>query len=452
MATVNVMKNKRTQSRAGLAFILSYCKRESKTVHEGKKLVSGVNCLPESAYREFMNTKLQYGKTDGRMFYHFTQSFSPTEDITPETAHEIAVRFAEKMFPGFEVLVATHTDKAHIHSHFVVNSVSCENGYKYHSDNENIERLRAESDKLCLQYGLSVLPPKEQSQKVKQMSSREYRAAERGESWKMQLIVTIEDAMAIARSREHFIRLMEAEGYEVKWTRDRKSITYSTPDGKRCRDNKLHEEKFLKENMEYEFRIRNEISRGIKGYGESAYEESGNVRPLYGDHGCELEGTDRCDEYADRYACSDTEIADGAGNQGGHHLVYGWADHDTDRVCREQSGADRTVHGDDGTDGGSIYREDEYGNREYVLTGWESERELFTESLFGTGNGESVHQAEYTDWAYPDGSADHLGTDTAYLFADLTNIIDEDAPVEDCTTTHYPTERKKKHGPVMGGM
>ena len=452
MATVNVMKNKRTQSRAGLAFILSYCKRESKTVHEGKKLVSGVNCLPESAYREFMNTKLQYAKTDGRMFYHFTQSFSPTEDITPETAHEIAVKFAEKMFPGFEVLVATHTDKAHIHSHFVVNSVSCENGYKYHSDSENIERLRAESDKLCLQYGLSVLPPKEQSQKVKQMSSREYRAAERGESWKMQLIVTIEDAMAIARSREHFIRLMEAEGYEVKWTRDRKSITYTTPDGKRCRDNKLHEEKFLKENMEYEFRIRNEIERGIKGYGESEYEESGNVRPLYGDNRCELEGTGCRDEYADRYACGDTDIADGVDNERGTHLVYESADHDTDRVRREQSGADRTVHSDDGTDGNSIYREDEYGNREYVFTGWESERELFTESLFGTGNGESVCETEYADWAYPDGGADHLGTDTAYLFADLTNIIDEDAPVEDCTTTHYPTERKKKHGPVMGGM
>ncbi len=68
MATVNVMKNKRTQSRAGLAFILSYCKRESKTVHEGRKLVSGVNCLPESAYQEFMNTKLQYGKSDGKSY------------------------------------------------------------------------------------------------------------------------------------------------------------------------------------------------------------------------------------------------------------------------------------------------------------------------------------------------------------------------------------------------
>ncbi len=452
MATVNVMKNKRTQSRAGLAFILSYCKRESKTVYEGKKLVSGVNCLPESAYQEFMNTKLRYEKTDGRMFYHFTQSFSPTEDITPETAHEIAVRFAEKMFPGFEVLVATHTDKAHIHSHFVVNSVSCENGYKYHSDNENIERLRAESDKLCLQYGLSVLPSKEQLQKVKQMSSREYRAAERGESWKMQLIVTIEDAMAIARSREHFIRLMEAEGYEVKWTDERKYITYTTPDGKRCRDNKLHEEKFLKENMEYEFRIRNEIQYGIKGYGESAYEESRNRRPLYSGDGRELEGTDRRDEYADRYARSDREIADGAGDQRGYHLVYGSADRDTDRVRREQSGVDRTVHGDDGTDGGSIYREDEYGNREYVLTGWESERAVFTESLFGTGNGENVHQAEYADLADSDSGADRLGTDTAYLFADLTNIIDKDAPVEDCTTMRHPQYRKKNNGPVMGGM
>lgn len=298
MATVNIMKNKRTQSRAGLAFILSYCKRDSKTIHEGKKLVSGVNCVPESTYHEFMNTKMQYGKTDGRMFYHFTQSFHPDEKLTPETAHEIALKFAQQMFPGFEVLVATHTDKAHIHSHFVVNSVSCDTGYKYHSDSDNIQRLRDASDKLCMEYGLSVVTPKDKSQKVKQMSAREYHSAERGESWKMQLIVTIEDAMAIARSREHFIRLMEAEGYEVKWTRDRKSITYTTPDGKRCRDNKLYEEKFLKENMEYEFRIRREIERGFEGYGESADQESGNLRPLYGDHGCELEGVDRGDEYA----------------------------------------------------------------------------------------------------------------------------------------------------------
>lgn len=452
MATVNIMKNKRTQSRAGLAFILSYCKRDSKTIHEGKKLVSGVNCVPESTYHEFMNTKMQYGKTDGRMFYHFTQSFHPDEKLTPETAHEIALKFAQQMFPDFEVLVATHTDKAHIHSHFVVNSVSCDTGYKYHSDSDNIQRLRDASDKLCMEYGLSVVVPKDKSQKVKQMSAREYHSAERGESWKMQLIVTIEDAMAIARSREHFIRLMEAEGYEVKWTRDRKSITYTTPDGKRCRDNKLYEEKFLKEDMEYEFRIRREIERGFEGYSESADQESGNLRPLYGDHGRELEGVDCGDEYAGRYAFGDTGFADQADNERGTHLVYGSADRDTDRVRREQSGADRAVHGDDGTDGDSIYRTDEYGNREFILTGWESERAVLTESLFGTGNGESIYETEYMDLADPDGGADHLGTDTAYLFADLTNIIDEDAPVEDCTTMHQPRRQKKNTGPVMGGM
>ena len=452
MATVNIMKNKRTQSRAGLAFILSYCKRDSKTIHEGKKLVSGVNCLPESAYREFMNTKLQYGKTEGRKFYHFTQSFHPDEKLTPETAHEIALKFAQQMFPGFEVLVATHTDKAHIHSHFVVNSVSCDTGYKYHSDSDNIQRLRDASDKLCMEYDLSVVVPKDKSQKVKQMSAREYHSAERGESWKMRLIVTIEDAMAIARSREHFIRLMEAEGYEVKWTRDRKSITYTTPVGKRCRDNKLYEEKFLKENMEYEFRIRREIERGFEGYGESADQESGNLRPLYGDHGRELEGVDRGDEYAGRYAFGDTGVLENAGDQRVYHHGDGSAVQDTDRVRREQSGADRTVHGDDGADGDGIYRTDEYGSREFILTGWENERAILTESLFGAGNGESVYEAEYLDLADPDGSADHLGTDTAYLFADLTNIIDEDSPVEDCTTMHQPRRQKKNTGPVMGGM
>ena len=140
MATVNIMKSKRSQTRAGLAFILSYCKRDRKTIYEGKKLVSGINCVPESVYHEMMNTKMHYGKTDGRMFYHITQSFHPDEPITPELAHEIALRFAKENFGDYEVLVATHTDKSHIHSHLVVNSVSCETGYKYHSDNENICR------------------------------------------------------------------------------------------------------------------------------------------------------------------------------------------------------------------------------------------------------------------------------------------------------------------------
>lgn len=172
------------------------------------------------------------------------------------------MKFAQEQFKGYEVLVATHIDREHIHSHFILNSVSAETGLKYHPDKNEIQRLRDYSDNLCRKYGLSVVIPKQP--KVKQMSAREYRSADKGQSWKLQLAIAVDEAMKYATSKEHFISLMENEGYEVKWTAERKSITYTTPNGMKCRDNKLHEEKYLKENKENEFRIREEITTGIK--------------------------------------------------------------------------------------------------------------------------------------------------------------------------------------------
>ena len=102
-------------------------------MHEGIQLVTGVNCVAQTAFREFMNTKRFYEKAEGRMYYHVVQSFSPEEQLTAETAHEIALKLAEQ-FSGFEVLVCTHTDRDHLHSHLIINSVSTENGRKYHSD------------------------------------------------------------------------------------------------------------------------------------------------------------------------------------------------------------------------------------------------------------------------------------------------------------------------------
>lgn len=160
MATVNLIQSKRSQSKAGLKFILSYCKRDSKTVCGDKKLIGGVNCVAESAYHEMLSTKMRYGKTDGRIFYHLVQSFSPEENITPETAHEIALKFAEREFPEYEVLVATHTDKAHIHSHFIVNSVSCENGYMLRSSMKKYMKARynARSREKRIRCGVTPKP------------------------------------------------------------------------------------------------------------------------------------------------------------------------------------------------------------------------------------------------------------------------------------------------------
>ncbi len=262
MATVNIMKNRQTQNRSGLKFILGYCMREAKTLYDDERLISGFNCSPKTVYQEFMSTKARYNKTDGRMFYHIVQSFHPEEDLTPDDAHKLAIEFAEQNFYGYEVLVSTHVDKRHLHSHFVVNSVSYETGYKYHSDNGDIDRLRKASDKLCIEYGLSVVEPKEQA--CERITPREYHAKMYNESWKNDLILTIENAMRLAKNKKDFINIMNAEGYEVKWTNERKNITYTTPEGYRCRDTKLHHEKFLKENMEKEFKLRSEIAKMIK--------------------------------------------------------------------------------------------------------------------------------------------------------------------------------------------
>ena len=453
MATVNLIQSKRSQSKTGLKFILSYCKRDSKTVCGDKKLIGGVNCVAESAYHEMLSTKMQYGKTDGRMFYHLVQSFSPEENITPETAHEIALKFAEREFPEYEVLVATHTDKAHTHSHFIINSVNCENGYKLRPPKDFIAGLRNASDKLCTEYGLSVIPSQQKKKTIRQMSSKEYRSAVRGESYKMQLAVAIDDAMATAQSKQDFIRLMEAEGYGVVWTDERKYITYITQDGKRCRDRSLHEKKYLKENMEYEFGIREIILRGTESESAAKYAESRRSEALRNGDRAELERNARYAEGADRTSLTAYERNRNADNQRGIDGVYERAVEYSDREQRTVPSGGDGISEQNEEIGGGIFRLDENGNVGYRETGWENQRLLFEQSLNADGYGGEVFEPDILDYGYSLGDNGAVLSDAAYLAADITGIVDDDTPVEDCTTMHFPSEHKKKHsGPVMGGM
>ena len=88
------------------------------------RLISGKDCCPETAFAEFMAPKNSYKKADQTMFYHYDQAFKDGETITPKTAHEIAVKFAEDNYPDFEVVIATHVDNEHLHSHFIINICS----------------------------------------------------------------------------------------------------------------------------------------------------------------------------------------------------------------------------------------------------------------------------------------------------------------------------------------
>ena len=459
MAIVHFVNYQKPQTYNTMSFVLQYTMRDDKTVaDDGNKYVTGVNCTPQSAYTEFNNTKRLYNKTDKRLFYHFVQSFSVDENISPQTAHEIAVRFAEETekFQGFEIVVSTHCDRDHIHSHFVINSVNAESGKKFHIRESEVEMLMQKSDALCLEYGLSILEPKATTDRAKPMNDREYRSAEKGESWKIRLEAVISNAMRIASSKEHFIMLMEAEGYGVKWTDTRKNITYTTPEGKACRDSKLHLTKFLKESMEYEFLFRAEITAEFYNRSTAANHRRRKGSSLRGGDRTELDGNDIYAESTDKIATGYSEHTAYADDRERIESVYERATEYADAVHRADQRSDRTVSDGDGNIGGGTDREYQSVDNGYRETGWENEREFFEQSLqalqYGGGQAGEAYEQDVLDISDPFGGTHSVGTDTAYLIGDIGNIIDEDAPVEDCTTKHFPVERKKKHGPVMGGM
>ena len=257
MAIVHFVNYKRgTQSRAAMRGVMLYVMQEKKTAWEGAPLVSGINCQPQSVYDDFLNTKLLYHKDGGVMFYHMVQSFPKGAAVDSRQAHEAARRLAE-YFGGCEVLVCTRVDREHIHSHCVINSVNFETGKKLHMAKEQLQELMRRNDRICQEMGLPVFDAP--TQQARGMSGAEYHTALKGQSWKLRLMNTIDACMKYAADKDAFVSLMESEGYAVCWESSRKYITYTTPDGLKCRDSKLHEEKYCKEAMEHEFRIRAEL-------------------------------------------------------------------------------------------------------------------------------------------------------------------------------------------------
>ena len=277
MATVMYIPEHRQNSFAMHA-VINYCMQEYKTFDSKskRKLISGVNCDGANSFREFMATKKVHGKDNGVFFYQYVQSFSPTEKITPEQAHEVALEFVEKAWTGHEVLVTTHCDANHLHSHFVINSVGYESGMKLRQSPSTLKQLRKLSDEICKAHGLSVLQPYQGGRNS--MSAREYRARLRGNSWKEKLAKDIEQAMEYSGNRDEFVRAMSILGYRMTWTDERKYLTFHLLSGKSCRDIKLHDDKYLRDNIEREL-LQREFPDGAKQ--STGWETS---RELYEQH------------------------------------------------------------------------------------------------------------------------------------------------------------------------
>lgn len=215
--------------------VINYVCNKEKTTD---KLISGKDCMPESCEYEFAEVKKAFGKTDGRTYYHMIQSFSPDDRITPEQAHEVGMQMAE-LFEGYQVLVVTHTNKAHIHNHLVINSVNFENGKKLTIFNQELERIKNYSNSICLKNGWDVTEAKTRRN--------------RNPKWKQIIIEDALTAMAESYSMDEYISKLKELGIYVSYNPDYKYMTYSDAEGHKCRDAKLFDERLLKKNLELYF-------------------------------------------------------------------------------------------------------------------------------------------------------------------------------------------------------
>ena len=283
MAIISFTNYKRGQTVGCMGAVMRYTMQDKKTELEGQRLVTGINCQPESVYEDFMTTKRLYHKTDGVLFYHMVQSFPKGEAVDPVVAHAAALKLAE-YYEGYDVLVCTHVDREHIHSHLLINSVNFDTGKKLHIAKEQLQELRQRNDQVCAEFALPVFQAGERKQKTKTMTIGEYHTAARGQSKKLQLMNIINDCMRHAFNREEFIALMESEGYKVRWEKSRRNITYTTPTGWQCRDRLLFGDKYLKENMDYEFRIREEIIHGRTHATESSHTAADSAGAEFNNH------------------------------------------------------------------------------------------------------------------------------------------------------------------------
>ena len=176
-------------------------------------LTGGINCLPDAAYEQMKATKQMFGKTGGRQGYHFVISLKPGEG-TPEIMYDIAMRFAEEAFGGeYETVVAVHTDRNHLHAHIIINSVNMVTRYKFqYHEGDWKYKFQPITNKLCDEYGLHITPA-EYSKEPKNMARPQ---------WERDLVFSKwieQDARFCAlnaENMEHFIFLLEKQGFEIK--------------------------------------------------------------------------------------------------------------------------------------------------------------------------------------------------------------------------------------------
>lgn len=214
---------KREGAAGSLEEAIGYALNREKT--ERTVFESSVGCTCNSAYADMLATKIRFHKTGGVQGYHLIQSFAEGE-VTPELAHVIGQELAEGLLKGqFEAVITTHLNTSHYHNHLVFNSVSMEDGRKYHSNARSYySDVRRISDGLCRKYGLSVI----QTTNHKGMHYSQWQAEKDGKlSWRSIIRMDIKEAVESSFTWKQFLAAMEQKGY--RWKMGQKYTALKAP-------------------------------------------------------------------------------------------------------------------------------------------------------------------------------------------------------------------------------
>lgn len=228
---------------AHLKNALSYIQNPEKT--EENVMVGSINCLPDTAFEQMMDTKVTFGKTNKRQGYHIIISFAPGE-ATEEQALDIVARFAQEYLKDkYEAVYAVHNDKKHMHGHIVFNSVSFETGMKHEcKKGEWKHRMQPITNRLCKEYGLSIVPA-EYVKEPKNLSRKEW---EREQCFRKIILADAEFCQSQAGSFDHFIFLMKRIGYQFEYG---KYLSVKVPGGKWYHELDKLDERFSKEKFRF---------------------------------------------------------------------------------------------------------------------------------------------------------------------------------------------------------
>lgn len=208
---VNQSAENKIKTVAGLTEALAYITNPAK-IYE----VSRINCSGSNSntLEQFRLLRLAFNQNKGIIAHHFIQSFSPNDNITPETVHRFGVEYVKQCFPNYQVVVSTHIDKEHLHNHIIVNSCNMITGKKFYDNKESMKINRDISDKLCRKYGVSVISTQSEFKPIDQTTMQ---LALKQKSWKIQLLSDLDDAKKKCRSKSEFISFFKSRNYEIRY-------------------------------------------------------------------------------------------------------------------------------------------------------------------------------------------------------------------------------------------